>query len=109
MSSKDTAGYYRYRDRIPDSDKRKQIEDRAVDIFSHPISSDKENKLLESWDMVIEKPDRHIVICYYGGEEEPKIASYVTNPFYVDALRIVETLLPVLEEEYSGENGKQGV
>lgn len=111
VSSKDTAEYYKYRDRIPDSDIRKQIADKAVNIFLHPISSDKENVLFGSWDTVIEKPDRHIVICFYGENEYSDFdtASAITNPFYVEALQIVETLLPVLEEEYTGKNNRQAV
>lgn len=111
VSSEDTAEYYKYRNRIPDSDKRKQLADRAVDIFLHPISSDKENSWMDSWDTVIEKPDRHIVICYYGENDysDHSTASLVTNPFYVDALQIVDTLLPKLEEEYSEKNNRQEV
>lgn len=111
VSSKDTAEYYKYRDRIPDSDIRKQIADRAVDIFLHPISSDKENVLFGSWDTVVKKPDRHIVICFFGENEDSdlEVSRAITNPFYVDALQIVETLLPVLEEEYAGENDRKAV
>ena len=99
VSSKDTAEYYKYRNRIPDSDIRKQIADKAVNIFLHPISSDKENVLFGSWDTVIEKPDRHIVICFYGENNisDLEVSCAITNPFYVEALQIVETLLSVLE------------
>lgn len=103
VSSPVTMKYIKYRDRIPDSDIRKQIADRAVQIFLHPISSDKENSVLASWDMVIEKADRHIVICYYNEEDRSgdNMQDKLTNPFYVDAVQIIDTLLPELESEFS--------
>ncbi len=116
VSSKDVAAYYKYRHIIPDSDPRKPIAEKAVEIFLDPVSDLGSNKSAYAYlaveSFVIERPDKVVVICKYDSYNDSDSVDsekYFLHPFYYEALQIVDNLLPVLEQEYAGKAAVQAV
>lgn len=111
LSSKDVAKYYTYQHLIPDSDPRKEIAQKAVEIFVNPMCNlnPNESEYIYADSFVIKHPDR-VIIAYkfeiYDYYASIDIEKFFIHPFYYETLQIIDNLLPILEQEYARKESK---
>lgn len=112
VSSMDIAAYYKYCHLIPESDPRKQVAEKAIEIFLDPLCDLVICDCVDANSHVIKHSDEYIVIYTieeYDYDEINDLTDYFLHPLYNEVLQIIDTLLPELEAEYAEKKLNQAV